>query len=210
MDEEIAQEGGEKNSRENGNVGALVKKYRDASRLLLPRAIFMMMVFGAIVIFMSSLFMGAGISVLAAFAPSGNFLATVFFLALELLFVFCAFILHYGLFLSNLRFVRNQPVAVSFLLAGFRQRRAKKFASFFIVPLVLDFMISIVPLSLSDALKEASQIMQPQALLEYFSSHPQIMRMIFFHSMIFFLLALAFYFPFAFVWSHVYDETKSS
>lgn len=210
MDEEIAQEGGERNARGNGNIGALVKKYRDASRFLLPRAIFMMMVFGAIVIFMSSLFMGAGISVLAAFAPSGNLIATIFFLALELLFVFCAFVLHYGLFLSNLRFVRNQPVAVSFLLAGFRQRRAKKFALFFIVPLVLDFMITIVPLSLSDALKEASQIMQPQALLEYFSSHPQIMRMIFFHSMIFFLLALAFYFPFAFVWPNVYDETKSS
>ena len=63
MDEEIAQEGGEKNARGNGNIGALVKKYRDASRLLLPRAIFMMMVFAAIVIFMSSLFMGAGISV---------------------------------------------------------------------------------------------------------------------------------------------------
>ena len=210
MDGEIAQEGGERNARGNGNIGALVKKYRDASRLLLPRAIFMMMVFAAIVIFMSSLFMGAGISVLAAFAPSGNFLATIFFLALELLFVFCAFVLHYGLFLSNLRFVRNQPVAVSFLLAGFRQRRAKKFASFFIVPLVLDFMISIVPLSLSDAFIEVAQITQPQALLEYLSSHPQIMRMMIFHSAIFFLLALAFYFPFAFVWPNVYDETKSS
>lgn len=216
MDEKVAQESGEKNAQEGGEKnareknGALAKKYRDASRLLLPRAIFMMMVFGAIVIFMSSLFMGAGISVLAAFAPSGNFLATIFFLALELLFVFCAFVLHYGLFLSNLRFVRNQPVAVSFLLAGFRQRRAKKFASFFIVPLVLDFMIAIVPLSLSEEFVEVAQIMQPQALLEYLSSHPQIMRMMIFHSAIFFLLALAFYFPFAFVWPHVYDEPKNS
>lgn len=208
MDEEIAREGGEENAR--GNVGALAKKYRDASRLLLPRAIFMMMVFGAIVIFMSSLFMGAGISILAAFAPSGNFLATIFFLALELLFVFCAFVLHYGLFLSNLRFVRNQPVAISFLLAGFRQRRAKKFAAFFIVPLVFDFMIAIVPLSLSAAFVEVAQITQPQALLEYLSSHPQIMRMMIFHSAIFFLLALVLYFPFAFVWPNVYDETKNS
>lgn len=200
----------EENMDEKNARGALAKKYRDASRLLLPRSIFMMMVFGAIVIFMSSLFMGAGISILAAFASSGNFLATIFFLALELLFVFCAFVLHYGLFLSNLRFVRNQPVAVSFLLAGFRQKRAKKFAAFFIVPLVLDFMISIVPMSLSDAFKEVSQIMQPQALLEYLSSHPQIMRMMIFHSAIFFLLALALYFPFAFVWPHVYDETKNS
>ena len=90
MDEEIAQEGGERNPRGNGNIGALVKKYRDASRLLLPRAIFMMMVFGAIVIFMSSLFMGAGISILAAFAPSGNFLATIFFLSRWNCFLFFA------------------------------------------------------------------------------------------------------------------------
>lgn len=188
---------------------ALAKKYRDASKLLLPRAIFMFMVFTAILVFSSSLFMGVGISLFAVFASSGNFLATIFFIALELSFVFCALVLHYGLFLSNLRFIRNQPVAISFLFAGFRQRRAKKFAAFFIAPLVLSFALAIVPVATSAMFEEISQITQPQALLEYLSSHPQVMQTMFFHSMLFFLLALALYFPFTFVWPLVYDETQN-
>lgn len=190
--------------------GALVKKYREASRLLLPRAVFILMVAGAILIFASSIFMGAGISIFSAFASSGNSMAGIFLFALEVLFIFCGFVVHYGLFLCNLRFVRNQPVAISFLFAGFRQRRAKKFAAFFIVPLFLAFMFAIVPLSLSDAFKELYQITQPQAIMEYLSAHPQIMRMMLSHSAFFLLLSLAFYFPFAFVWPSVYDETKNS
>lgn len=209
MDEKLVQNRSEKKVGEK-KIGALVQSYREASRLLLPRAIFMLMVFGAIVIFSSSLFMGVGISLFAVSASSGNFMATFFLFALELLFLFCAFVLYYGLFLSNVRFVRNQPVAISFLFAGFRQRRAKKFAAFFIVPIVLDFMLAIVPLSVSDEFKEAARITQPQALLEYLSSHPHIMRMMFLHLMIFCVLALAFYFPFTFVWSHVYDGPNHS
>lgn len=210
MDEKFLEKAGGNNA--GGNIRALAKKYRDASRLLLPRAIFMMMVFGAILIFASSLFMGTGVSLFAAFAFSGNsgLLAPLFLLALEFLFVFCAFVLHYGLFLSNLRFVRNQPVAISFLFAGFRQRRAKKFAAFFIVPLVLAFAFAIVPLAASAAFEEISQITKPEAMLEYLSSHPQIMEMMVLHFTLFLLLALVLYFPFAFVWPHVYDETKDS
>lgn len=208
MDEKSSENCGEK--KPCGSLGDLVRKYRDASKLLLPRAIFMMMVFGAILIFSSSLFMGVGISFFAAFASGGNFLATIFVFALELIFVFCAFVLHYGLFLSNLRFVRKQPVAISFLFAGFRQRRAKKFAAFFIMPLALSFALAILPLTTSAAFEEASKITQPQELLEYLTAHPKVMEMMLFHSMIFFLLALALYFPFAFVWPLVYDETKNS
>lgn len=208
MDETSLEKCGEKKPR--GSLGDLVKTYRKASKLLLPRAIFMMMVFGAILIFSSSLFMGVGISLFAAFASSRNFLATIFFFALELLFVFFVFVLHYGLFLSNLRFVRNQPVAISFLFAGFRQRRAKKFAAFFIVPLALSFALAILPLTTSAAFEEVSKITQGQELLEYLTAHPKIMEMMMFHSTIFFLLALAFYFPFTFVWPLVYDETKNS
>ena len=189
---------------------ALAKKYRDASKLLLPRAIFMFMVFTAILVFSSSLFMGVGISLFAVFATNGNFLATIFFFALELLFIFCAFVLQYGLFLSSLRFVRNQPVAISFLFAGFKQRRAKKFAAFFIFPLVLAFVVAVLPVATSAAFEEISQITQGQALIEYLSSHPQIMQMMLLHSTLFFLLALALYFPFAFVWPLVYDETQNS
>lgn len=215
MDEKVLEDSGGKSAGEKGageSVLALAKKYRGASRLLLPRAIFMMMVFGAILIFASSLFMGMGVSLFAASSLSGNSnsLAPIFLLALELLFVFCAFVLHYGLFLSNLRFVRNQPVAISFLFAGFRQRRAKKFAAFFIVPLVIAFSFAIAPLAASSAFEEISQITKPEAMLEYLSSNPQIMRMMVLHFSFFLLLALALYFPFAFVWPHVYDETKNS
>lgn len=189
----------------------LVKKYNASSKMLVPRAVFMFLLFATILIFASFLFMGVGVSFSSVFAANASaaFFSGIVFVVVQLVFLFCIFILQYGLFLSNLRFVRNQPVALAFLFAGFKQRRAKNFAAFFIVPIVVAFAIIIFPVSVSMAM-EIPQTTDPQTIVEYFNAKPDLMQMFALRTILFFFVCLVLYFPFAFTWGIVYDGIKKS
>ena len=111
----------------------LAKGFRSSTRLAIPRAVFMLVIYLFFCFFSSSVMTGFAMSVSSFFLryQNGINFAILVFAFIELISFAVIFILHYGLFLCNLRFVRNQPVALNFLLVGFRQRRARRGAAFF-------------------------------------------------------------------------------
>ena len=106
-----------------------------------------------------------------------------------------------------LRFVRNQPVALSFLFTGLRQRKARRGAAFFIVPMLLCLALFALITSRFEFFS-LPQVESPEALLEYIKNNPDSMRKFLSCFVLLLFLAFVFYFPFTFVWSFVYDKTK--
>ncbi len=186
----------------------LAKKFRRSTRFAIPRAVFMLMVFCFLCAFLSSLLTGLALSLssFAAGTSGGARLGFLAFLLVEFLSLVLFFVLHYGLFLCNLRFVRNQPVALSFLFTGLRQRKARRGAAFFIIPMLLCMALFAVITSRVEFFS-LPQVESPEALLEYVKSNPDSMKKFLSCFVLLLSLAFFFYFPFTFVWSVVYDKT---
>ena len=170
-------------------VFELAKKFKRDTRFVIPRAVFMLIVFCFMCAFFSSVMMALALSLSSAVAElSGG-------ARLGALFLCC------------LRFVRNQPVALSFLFTGLRQRKARRGAAFFIVPMLLCLALFALITSRFEFFS-LPQVESPEALLEYIKNNPDSMRKFLSCFVLLLFLAFVFYFPFTFVWSFVYDKTK--
>ncbi len=190
-------------------VFELAKKFKRDTRFVIPRAVFMLIVFCFMCAFFSSVMMALALSLSSAVAElsGGARLGALVFLLVELISLALIFVLHYGLFLCCLRFVRNQPVALSFLFTGLRQRKARRGAAFFIVPMFLCLALFALITSRFEFFS-LPQVESPEALLEYIKNNPDSMRKFLSCFVLLLFLAFVFYFPFTFVWSFVYDKTK--
>lgn len=187
----------------------LAKDFSRSARFAIPRAVFMLMIFCFLCAFFSSVMTGLALSLSSALAGAagGARLSALAFLAVEFFSLAFIFVLHYGLFLCNLRFVRNQPVALSFLFAGLRQRKARRGAAFFIVPMLLCMFLFAFVTSQVEFFA-LPQIETPDALLDFVKNNPDSMKKFLACFVLFLLLAFVLYFPFTFVWCFVYDKTK--
>ena len=187
----------------------MAKDFSASTRFAIPRAVFMLMIYCFFCVFFSSMMTGLAISVSTFFLRYQNGLnaGILAFIIIELISLSVIFILHYGLFLCNLRFVRNQPVALNFLFAGLRQRRARRGAAFFVIPMIICMAVFAVVTSQVDFFALPA-FPTPEQLMSFIKENPDSMRK--FLACFILLLALAFvlYFPFTFVWSFVYDNTK--
>lgn len=179
----------------------LAKKFWAENKMIVPRAVFLLLLFCMIMIVFSSAVSGIALSVFTAFAgnSSTSAIGLLLFAALELYLLYFFFIMQYGLFLSCLRFVRKQPVALPFLFVGRKQRRAKQFALFFMPAAIIILVLSMWPFY------SLTEFSDPKILLDYFSNNPDAPRRLLLSSAIFFGGAFVFYFPFTFVWPTVYD-----
>lgn len=189
----------------------LVKDFKSSTRFAVPRAIFMLMLYCFFCVFFSSVMTGLAITVSSFFLryQAGLNFAALVFLFVELVSMTIIFILHYGLFLCNLRFVRSQPVALSFLFAGLRQHRARRGAAFFVIPMIACMAVFAVITSQVDFFV-LPQFQTPDQLMDFIKSDPDSMRKFLACFVLFLVLAFLIYFPFTFVWSFVYDNTKQS
>ncbi len=189
----------------------LAKDFAASSRFAIPRAVFMLMLYCFFCVFFSSVMTGLAVTVSSFFLrfQGGLNIGVVAFLLTEFVSLAIIFILHYGLFLCNLRFVRNQPVALNFLFAGLRQRRARRGAAFFVLPMVLCMAVFAVITSQVEFFS-LPQFQTPDQLMEFIKSDPDSMRKFLACFVLFLVLAFLLYFPFTFVWSFVYDNTKQS
>lgn len=189
----------------------MARAFFESTRFAIPRAVFMLMLFCFFSVFLSSVMTGLAVSAssFAAGLKGGVAFALLAFVFIEFLSLAILFVLHYGLFLCNLRFVRNQPVALSFLFAGFRQRRARKGAVFFIAPMIVCMALFAVITSQVEFFL-LPQFQTPDQLLDFIKDNPDSMKKFLSCFVLFLLLAFVLYFPFTFVWSFVYDKTKQS
>ena len=187
----------------------LAKGFRSSTRLAIPRAVFMLVIYLFFCFFSSSVMTGFAMSVSSFFLryQNGINFAILVFAFIELISFAVIFILHYGLFLCNLRFVRNQPVALNFLLVGFRQRRARRGAAFFVFPMILCMVIFAVITNHVDFFSLPS-LQTPEQLMEYIKNDPDSFRKLLHCYILFLVLLFVVFFPFTFVWSFVYDNTK--
>jgi len=189
----------------------LAKAFSASSRFSIPRAVFMLMLYCFFCAFFSSLMTGLAVTVSSFFLKyqGGVSLSILVFLFIELLSMAIIFVIHYGLFLCNLRFVRNQPVALSFLFAGLRQRRARRGAAFFVIPMILCMVIFAVVTNNVDFFA-LPQFQTPEQLMDFVKQNPDSLKKFLACFILFLLLAFLLYFPFTFVWSFVYDNNKDS
>lgn len=200
---------GVKNAGEKRNVFLLAKDFSRSTRFAMPRAVFMLMIFCFLCAFFSSLMTGLALSLSSVVAgmAGGARVSALAFLLVEFFSLAFIFVMHYGLFLCNLRFVRNQPVALSFLFAGLRQRKARRGAAFFIVPMIL-CMLLFAFITNQVEFFALPQVDAPDALLDFIKNNPDSMKKFLSCFVLFLLLAFVLYFPFAFVWSFVYDKAR--
>lgn len=189
----------------------LVNGFRSSTRFAVPRAVFMLMIYLFFCFFSSSVIMGLAVSVSSFFLryQNGIFFAISLFALIELFSCAVIFILHYGLFLCNLRFVRNQPVALNFLFAGVRQRRARRGAAFFVFPMILCFVVFSLIVSQIDFFS-LPQFQTVEQVMEFIKSDPDSFAKLLRCYVMFLVLLFVVFFPFTFVWSFVYDNTKQS
>lgn len=189
----------------------LAKNFSASSRFSVPRAVFILVIYCFFCAFLSSAMTGLAITVSSFFLRSqgGSYFAVLLFAFVELLSCAMVFILHYGLFLCNLRFVRNHPVALNFLLAGFRQRRARQGAAFFVFPMVLCFAVFSLIVSQVEFFS-LPQFQTVEQIMEFIKSDPDSFRKLLHCYVLFLVLLFLAFFPFTFVWSFVYDKTKQS
>lgn len=189
----------------------LAKDFSSSSRFAVPRAVFILMIYCFFCAFFSSAMTGLAVTVSSFFLryQGAASFSVLLFILIELISLSIIFILHYGLFLCNLRFVRNQPVALNFLFAGLKQRRARRGAAFFIMPMILCMAVFALVTSRVEFFS-LPQFQTPEQLMDFIKNNPDSLRK--FLACFILLLALAFvlYFPFTFVWSFVYDNTKQS
>ena len=187
----------------------LAKNFRSSTRLAIPRAVFMLMIYLFFCFFSSSVMTGLAMSVSSFFLryQNGINFAVLLFAFIELLSCAVIFILHYGLFLCNLRFVRNQPVALNFLFAGLRQRRARRGAAFFVFPMIVCFAVFTLIVGQVDffALPHFQTV---EEVMEFIKNDPDSFRKLLHCYVLFLVLLFIVFFPFTFVWSFVYDNTK--
>lgn len=189
----------------------LAKSFRSSTRLAIPRAVFMLMIYLFFCFFSSSIMTGLAMSVSSFFLKyqNGMHLAVLLFAFGELLSCVIIFILHYGLFLCNLRFARNQPVALNFLFAGLRQRRARQGAAFFVFPMILSFAVFTLIVSQVEFFS-LPQFQTVEQVMEFIKNDPDSFRKLLHCYVLFLVLLFIVFFPFTFVWSFVYDNTKQS
>ena len=187
----------------------LAKEFSAKTRFAIPRAVFMLMIFCFLSAFFSSVMTGLAISASSILfkANGGERFGALAFLLVELLSLAFVFVLHYGLFLCNLRFARNQPVALSFLFAGLRQRRARRGAAFFVLPMFACLALFAFITSRVEFFS-LPMFQTPEALLEFVKNNPDSMRKFLACFVLLLLLAFVLYFPFTFVWPFVYDNNK--
>ena len=189
----------------------LAAAFSEASRLVIPRAVFMLMLFCFFCAFLSSLMTGVAVTASSFFLKyqgAASF-SVLLFILIEFFSLFLLFVLHYGLFLCNLRFVRNQPVALNFLFAGIRQRRARRGAAFFVIPMIACMALFAVIINSVDFFA-LPQFQTPEQLMDFIKQNPDSMRKFLACFILLLALVFVFYFPFTFVWSFVYDNTKQS
>ena len=189
----------------------LAKEFSTKTRFAVPRAVFILMIFCFLAAFFSSMMTGLAVSASSAFLSfqGGERLSVLAFLFIEFLSLAFILLLHYGLFLCNLRFVRNQPVALSFLFAGIRQRRARRGAVFFIAPMIACLaLFSFICANVDFFALPAIQT--PEALLDFIKNNPDSVKTFLSCFVLLLALAFVFYFPFTFVWLFVYDNNKQS
>ena len=201
----------EKKDKKNASTCplTLAKDFAAASRFANPRAVFMLIIYCFFCAFFSSVMTGLAVSVSSFFLRYQNGLnaGVLVFIIIELISLSIIFILHYGLFLCNLRFVRNQPVALNFLFAGLRQRRARRGAVFFVIPMLVCMAIFAVVTSQVDFFA-LPNFQTPEQLMSFIKENPDSMRKFLACFILLLVLAFVLYFPFTFVWSFVYDNTK--
>lgn len=193
------------------NVFALTKDFGRSTRFAMPRAVFMLMLFCFLSMFFSSVITGLAITTSSFFLKfqGGAGFSVLLFLFFELFLLAAIFILHYGLFLCNLRFVRNQPVALSFLFAGIRQRRARRGAAFFVVPMMACLAIFAVVTNKIEFFA-LPKFQTPEQVMEFIKSDSGAMGKFFACFVLFLALAFVLYFPLTFVWSFVYDKARQN
>ncbi|MBR5966952.1 MAG: hypothetical protein IK015_12635 [Treponema sp.] len=189
----------------------LAKNFRSSTRFALPRAVFMLMIYLFFCFFSSSVMTGIAMSASSFFLryQNGINFAIFLFAFLELLSCAAIFILHYGLFLCNLRFARNQPVALSFLFVGFRQRRARRGAIFFVVPMILTCVVFAFIINAVDYFA-LPQFQAVEQVMEFIKNDPDSFRKLLRCYILFLVLLFFVFFPFTFVWSFVYDKPKQN
>ncbi|MBO7121669.1 MAG: hypothetical protein J6V90_00120 [Treponema sp.] len=189
----------------------LVKDFKSSTRFAIPRAVFMLMIYLFFCFFSSSVMTGVAMSASSFFLryQNGINFAVLLFAFIELLSCAVIFILHYGLFLCNLRFVRNQPVALNFLFAGIRQRRARRGAAFFVVPMLLCFVVFAFIVSQVEFFA-LPQFQTVEQVMEFIKNDPDSFRKLLRCYVMFLALLFIVFFPFTFVWSFVYDNTKQN
>ena len=200
-----------KNAGATPSLLALAKDFSRSTRFAIPRAVFMLMIFCFTSAFFSSLMTGLALSASSALAGTsgGARLSALAFLLVEFFSLAFILVLHYGLFLCNLRFVRNQPVAINFLFAGLRQRKARRGAAFLIVP-TLACMALFAVITSQVEFFALPQIDTPDALLEFVKNNPDSVKKFLSCFVLFLFLAFVLYFPFTFVWSFVYDKARQN
>ncbi len=177
----------------------IAKNYLAFAKLNMPRSVFLLMIFCFITMFISSAFSAVSISMIQFFPPA--------VLVIQILLLYIIFLMHYGLYLCNLRFVRSQPVALNFLFVGFRQKRARSGAVFFILPTIiciLAFLFSSTKIEFFNL----PDFQNTDAFLDFIKTNNDSLRKLFSRFALFLAIAFLFYFPFTFVWSYVYDNTK--
>lgn len=189
----------------------LAKNFSASSRFAVPRAVFILMIYCFFCAFLSSAMTGLAITVSSFFLryQGASSFSILVFLLIELLSLALIFILHYGLFLCNLRFVRNQPVALNFLFAGLRQRRARRGAAFFIFPLILCMAVFAVVTSQVEFFS-LPMFQTPEQFMDFIKNDPDSFRKLLRCYVMFLALLFIVFFPFTFVWSFVYDNTKQN
>ncbi len=204
--ESVPGAGGQK-GRAKKSALKLAKEFSSSQKFSVPRAVFMLMIFCFLAAFFSSMMTGLALSLSSVFVSSASDgrLAALVFLFVEFLSLAIIFVMHYGLFLCNLRFVRNQPVALSFLFAGIRQKRARAGAAFFVLPMVACMALFAVIVNYVDFFS-LPEFQSPDALMEFVKSNPDSLRKFLACFVLFLALAFVLYFPFTFTWSFVYDK----
>ena len=188
----------------------LAKSFRSSTRLAIPRAVFMLMIYLFFCFFSSSIMTGLAMSVSSFFLKyqNGMHLAVLLFAFGELLSCAIIFILHYGLFLCNLRFARNQPVALNFLFAGLRQRRARQGAAFFVFPMILSFVVITLIVSQVEFFS-LPQFQTVEQVMEFIKNDPDSFRKLLRCYVMFLVLLFIVFFPFTFIKSFIRGTASS-
>ena len=188
-------------------ISELKKVYASVAPAIIPKEITIIFLLMFSMMFTGSLC--AGISMIAGSLISstvfGHFIAMMISVGMQVSSLIISFILEYGFLLMLLRMIRNHTVSLGNLFAGFRQKRTKGTAFMYLIPMLLVFSVTMVPIML---LPDFEKIMTPDGFAEFMQSREQVTHLSVEILVVFLFSFFVIFTPFSLVWLVVYDNVN--